>query len=86
VAFYSDSGKDVIFPELRPGRMFGELSAIDCQQRSAHGHALNDTAVVVLSSEIFCAVTPDHPVVAGRVMPVQAVQGVRSLESSFQGI
>ena len=68
IAVYSDSGKEVIFRELGPGRMFGELSAIDCQRRSAHVHALNDTAVVVLSSDNFCKVTSQHPLVAGRVM------------------
>ena len=68
IAVYSDSGKEVIFRELRSGRMFGELSAIDVQRRSAHVHALNDTAVVVLSSQNFRAVTTEHPIVAGRVM------------------
>jgi CRP/FNR family cyclic AMP-dependent transcriptional regulator len=68
IAVYADSGKEVIFRELGPGRMFGELSAIDYQQRSAHVHALNNTSVVVLSSENFRAVTSEHPVVASRVM------------------
>jgi CRP/FNR family cyclic AMP-dependent transcriptional regulator len=68
IAVYSDSGKEVIFREVGPGRMFGELSAIDCQQRSAHVHALSDTAVAVLSSEKFRKVTSEHPLVAGRVM------------------
>ncbi len=68
IAVYSDSGKEVIFREVGPGRMFGELSAIDCEQRSAHVHALSDTAVVVLSSEKFRKVTSEHPLVAGRVM------------------
>ena len=68
IAVYSDSGKEVIFRELGPGRMFGELSAIDCQRRSAHVHALDNTSVVVLSAENFRAVTCEHPPVAGRVM------------------
>jgi CRP-like cAMP-binding protein len=68
IGVYSDSGRETIFRELGAGRMFGELSAIDRQQRSAHVHALEDTAVIVLTSEDFRTVTSEHPVVAGRVM------------------
>lgn len=68
IGVYSDSGKEIIFRELYAGRMFGELSAIDNQQRSAHVTALEDTAVVVLASEHFRSVTSEYPLVAGRVM------------------
>jgi len=68
IGVYSDSGKEIIFRELGAGQIFGELSAIDARQRSAHVHALEDTAVVVLSSKDFRKVTSEHPVVAGRVM------------------
>jgi len=68
IGVYSDSGKEIIFRELGAGRMFGELSAIDRQPRSAHVYALEDTAVAVLSSDDFRAITSEHPLVAGRVM------------------
>lgn len=68
IGVYSDAGKEIIFRELRAGRMFGELSAIDNEQRSAHVTALEDTAVVVLASEHFRSVTSEYPLVAGRVM------------------
>ena len=68
IGVYSDSGKEIIFRELGAGRMFGELSAIDREQRSAHVYALEDTAVAVLSSDDFRSVTSEHPVVALRVM------------------
>jgi CRP-like cAMP-binding protein len=68
IGVYSDTGKEIIFRELRAGRMFGELSAIDNQPRSAHVTALEDTAVVVLASEHFRSVTSEYPLVAGRVM------------------
>jgi CRP-like cAMP-binding protein len=68
IGVYSDAGKEVIFRELGAGRMFGELSAIDRSQRSAHVYALEDTAVAVLSSEDFRAITSEHPLVARRVM------------------
>ena len=70
IGVYSDTGKEIIFRELRAGRMFGELSAIDRKRRSAQVTALEDTAVVVLSSESFRAVTSEYPLVAGRVMQV----------------
>lgn len=68
IGVYSDSGREIIFRDLGAGRMFGELSAIDRRQRSAHVYALDDTAVIVLSSGDFRTVTSEHPVVAGRVM------------------
>lgn len=68
IGVYSDSGKEIIFRELGARRMFGELSAIDRRQRSAHAYALEDSAVAVLSSDDFRSITSEHPVVAGRVM------------------
>ena len=68
IGVYSDTGKEIIFRELRAGRMFGELSAIDNRPRSAHVTAIDDTAVVVLSSEHFRSVTSEYPLVATRVM------------------
>ena len=68
IGVYSDNGREIIFRELRAGRMFGELSAIDRQHRSAQVTALEDTAVVVLSSEHFRSVTSEYPLVASRVM------------------
>lgn len=68
IGVFSDNGREIIFRELRAGSMFGELSAIDGQRRSAQVTALEDTAVVVLSSEHFRRVTSEFPLVATRVM------------------
>lgn len=49
VTIYSESGKIVIFRDIGAGGIFGELSAIDNQPRSASVVAMEDCTVGVLS-------------------------------------
>jgi CRP-like cAMP-binding protein len=78
IAVYSNSGKEVIFRDLGAGRMFGELAAIDNKRRSAYVHAIEETALIVLSQDDFFAVLVEYPNVGIRTM--QYLAGlVRSL-------
>jgi len=61
---YSLSGRQVIFQDLEAGQMFGELSAIDGQPRSAHIVALTDTLIASMAPQNFWTVIRTYPCVA----------------------
>lgn len=61
---YSASGKEVTFRDLNAGEIFGELSAIDAEPRTAYVVALTPTTVASLSAESFWEVLLTHPSVA----------------------
>lgn len=61
---YSLSGREVSFKNLGPGEMFGELSAIDGQPRSAYVVALSESVVLSMSPESFWQALRDYPSVA----------------------
>lgn len=61
VSAFSASGREVSYCDLSAGQMFGELSAIDGQTRSATVIALEDTLLIQLSASAFCAVLERYP-------------------------
>lgn len=50
---YSSEGKAVVFTDLRPGAMFGEIAAIDRKPRSASIEALDPCTIASLSAGQF---------------------------------
>lgn len=64
----SQDGKQVQYEDLRPGMMFGELSAIDGEPRSNDCIALESCTVAVLSSASFYQVMQDYPPVMRAVL------------------
>ncbi len=68
VIFYSKSGKEVTFRDESAGRMFGEISAIDGEPRSAHILALSDVSLAFISPEDFSVILKKYPLVAEEVM------------------
>lgn len=61
---YSASGKEVTFRDLGPGEMFGDLSALDGEPRSATVITLADSLVLSMSGEGFIGVLRKHPEIA----------------------
>jgi CRP-like cAMP-binding protein len=61
---YSLEGKAVVFSDLRPGTMFGEIAAIDRKGRSASIEALEPCTIASLSAEQFEALMLAEPSVA----------------------
>lgn len=53
VTYYSLLGQEVILCDLSEGEMFGELTAIDNQPRSANAVAKTDTLVAIMSASDF---------------------------------
>jgi CRP-like cAMP-binding protein len=61
---YSLEGKAVIFTDLKPGSMFGEIAAIDRKARSAGIEALEACTIASLSAQQFEALLLSEPSVA----------------------
>ncbi len=75
---YSRSGKEVSFRDMGSGRVFGDLSAIDGEPRSANVVALDETVVLSMGAEAFWEVLHEHPGVVAAVM--------RELTSLIRGL
>jgi CRP/FNR family cyclic AMP-dependent transcriptional regulator len=61
---YSADGKAVVFVDLKPATVFGEVAAIDRRPRSASIEALEPCAIASLSAEQFEKLLRDEPKVA----------------------
>jgi CRP/FNR family transcriptional regulator, cyclic AMP receptor protein len=61
---YSSEGKAVIFIDLHPGAMFGEIAAIDRGPRSANIEVLESCSIASLSADQFEALMLEEPSVA----------------------
>jgi CRP-like cAMP-binding protein len=64
VIIYSSEGKAVVFTDLKPGAMFGEIAAIDRAPRSAGAEAMEPSEVASLSADEFEALLRAEPTVA----------------------
>src|SRR5689334_5194089 len=59
---YSQSGhREVVFDELRPGAVVGELAAIDGEPRSVNVVAVDETLTASLPADVFIGIVTAHP-------------------------
>ncbi len=68
ITIYSNSGRQITFRDLAAGQVFGELSAIDSQPRSAHVVSLNDSVLALVRAEDFWEILSRHPLVNKNTM------------------
>lgn len=68
VTIFSRSGKEVSFRDLGAGQLFGDLSAIDGEPRSATVVALDETMIVSMPAEVFWQSLRDHPSVSAAML------------------
>jgi CRP-like cAMP-binding protein len=61
VNVYSLSGRQVSFRDIRPGDVFGELSAIDGRPRSASVESLVPSTLMVMPHAVFLDMLQAHP-------------------------
>ena len=61
VNVYSPSGRQVSFRDIRPGDVFGELSAIDGKPRSASVESLVLSTLMVMPQAVFLDLLQAHP-------------------------
>ena len=64
VIIHSAEGKAVVFTDLRPGAMFGEIAAIDRGPRSASIEAVEKSTLASLTADQFETLMRNEPVVA----------------------
>jgi CRP-like cAMP-binding protein len=64
VVVYSAEGKAVLFTDLSPGAMFGEVAAIDRAERSASVEVLEHSSVASLTADQFEGLLLSEPTVA----------------------
>src|SRR5262249_46788184 len=64
VIIYSADGKAVIFTDLRPGAMFGEIAAIDRRARSAGVESIDAATIASLTASEFQSLLLREPLVA----------------------
>jgi CRP-like cAMP-binding protein len=64
IVLYSADGTEVSLRQLHERQLFGELAAIDGEERSAGIVAASDVRLLVIRSEVFRAVINDYPSVA----------------------
>jgi CRP/FNR family cyclic AMP-dependent transcriptional regulator len=68
VVIHSHSGKEISYRDLEAGEMFGELAAIDGEQRSASVVAVEETLLVAMPETAFRVAIRNHPSVADAVL------------------
>ena len=78
ISLLSSHGRETILRDMGPGRLFGELAAIDDQPRSANVVALDDSVLAVLSAPDFRDFLSNVPE-AGFWMAQQLAGRVRNL-------
>lgn len=78
VNIYSSGGHKVSFREITPGAIFGELSAIDGEPRSATVEAIEPSSIAGMPRHVFQAALCDHPEFMAAVLKHLTKQ-VRSL-------
>lgn len=84
VIIYSLEGKAVVFTDLAPGAMFGEMAAIDRGRRSASVEALQSCTTASLTSEQFEALMLSEPTVAMAVLRSMTAEVRRLSERVFE--
>jgi len=68
IVIHGLSGKDISYRDLEAGEMFGELAAIDGEQRSASVVAVAETLLVAMPEAAFRESIHRHPAVADAVL------------------
>ena len=63
ITIYSNSGRQITFRDLSAGQVFGELSAIDRQPRSAHVVSLGDSVLALVKADEFWDLLSLYPLV-----------------------
>ena len=68
VVIHSYSGKEISYRDLESGELFGELAAIDGEQRSASVVAVSETLLIAMPATAFRDAIRTHPTLAEAVL------------------
>ncbi len=83
IHYFGYSGDEVILCDLSQGEIFGELTAIDGQPRSATVVARSDSSLAVMSNRAFIRLIHESPVFCTAIMQRLAGQVRRLTERVF---
>ena len=67
VSSVGSNGKEVHFEDLKPGTMFGELNALDPQERTSNCYCLEASTIARMSANNFQEIINNHPQIAQAV-------------------
>jgi CRP-like cAMP-binding protein len=84
VIIYSSKGKAVVFADLKPTMMFGEIAAIDRMPRSASIEAVEPCSIASLSADTFEKLMLQEPTVAVATLRHLAAEVRRLSERVFE--
>jgi len=84
VIIYSADGKGVLFSDLKPGAIFGEIAAIDRKPRSASIEALEPCTIASLSANQFGDLLVREPTLAAAMLRHVAANVRRLSERIFE--
>jgi CRP/FNR family cyclic AMP-dependent transcriptional regulator len=84
VVLYSANGREVTLRELVAGDFFGELAAIDGEDRSANVVAVSDARLMTLTRDNFLAAIHSSPDVADWILRTLAAQVRNLAEKVFE--
>ena len=68
ITTYTTGGKEVTFQDMTAGEMFGELSAIDGQERSTNVVVQAESLIASASPKVFYKILREHPEVNERLL------------------
>ena len=68
VVNHSLTGREIAYATIRPGGYFGELSALDNQQRSANVVAIEDSLLGIMGQKDFANLVESNPGIAMKVI------------------
>jgi CRP-like cAMP-binding protein len=68
VCLYSAAGRELAFRDVRAGKCFGEISAIDALPRSANVEAIEETTIASVPPQHFWSLLERHPGVMASVV------------------
>lgn len=81
---FSEGGRVVAYRDIEPGDIFGELSAIDGNARSASVVALEDLRVARLSGAAFREIVDTHPAIAWALLEHLSAQMRRMTDRVYE--
>ena len=85
VSITHEDGREVILSLLGPGKVFGELSLLDGQPRSANVVALRETELITLSRSAFLQLILDTPPIATALLGELASR-LRTTDQKIEGL
>ena len=84
VTLFSEDGREIVYRDIDPGEIFGELAGIDGKMRSASVVALEPTRVARLPGAAFREIVNNHPTFAWMLLEHLSAQLRRMTDRVYE--